>query len=124
MNTHMSEQIGIRHISVMLTTDAFPVPIGIAQCSAILRNNELYFNRLYVHPKFRRQGYGTMLLKRLLELIVQDERQLQLDINPYGEMDYLQLEAFYLKHGFVKYQMHEEGAFGDYYTYYFNKKEI
>lgn len=102
--------------------------IGVAECSTSmvsefgLRNKpQMYFNRLYVRPEYRRKGFGTKLLKKLLEIIKEQQVVLQLDINPYGEMDYSQLEMFYTKYGFKKYLVD-----GNFYTYYFNqdKEEI
>lgn len=91
------------YISVTLANDKYTIPIGVAECSMSLDNKNLwYFNRLYVYPKYRRQGYGSKLLDKLLSLIKENNHVLQLDINPYGDMTYEQLEEFYMRHGFVK----------------------
>lgn len=90
--------------------------IGTAQCScAGTGSSIMYFNRLYVTPEYRHKGFGTVLLKKLLKIIKERHLVLQLDINPYGDMDYDQLEKFYTKYGF------EKVVDGDFYTYYFNK---
>ena len=80
----------------------------------------MYFNRLLVNPKFRRKGYGTILLKTLLRLTKERGFGIQLDINPYGDMRYDDLERFYCKYGFRKYK-DDDGYF---YTYYFNKEVL
>lgn len=91
--------------------------IGTAYCGSISQK-EMYFNRLYVDPKFRNRGFGTKLLKKVLEAIKERHLVLRLDINPYGDMDYDQLKQWYEKYGFKGYTVD-----GDFYTHYFNKEE-
>ena len=55
-----------------------------------------------------------MILLQLLNFMV--NLVLKLDINPYGDMSYEQLEEFYIKHGFIK----KEDR--DYVFYIFNEK--
>lgn len=113
----------ISAITVMLSTDKLPYPIGMAQTSWCGgKPKELYFNRLIVSPQYRGNKYGSQMLTRLLELFSEYDLTLKLDINPYGNMDYDSLEKFYLKHGFEKCQIKDE-RIGDFYTYYYNKKE-
>lgn len=75
-----------------------------------------YFNRLYVRPEYRRNGIACELIKKMLKYFVTFNIPLILDINPYGDMSYEQLESFYLKNGFQK---HEEEC-GT--VYYFNEE--
>lgn len=106
------------HIAVSLISDNCEFLIGSAECSKYHGASMMYFNRLYVKPMFREQGYGTILLKALLKLIKERNFGIQLDINPYGDMKYADLERFYTKHGFKKYK--EDN--GNFYTYYYNKE--
>lgn len=92
--------------------------IGSATCSTI-NGTIWYFNRLFVFPNFRKKFYGSMLLDELLSIVKEKNIILQLDINPYGEMTYEQLEDFYIRHGFVK-RMINDKIFGEYYTYFYN----
>ena len=89
--------------------------IGSADCS-LLKDNVWYFNRLFIHPLFRGNSYATILLDKLLSIIKERNLVLKLDINPYGDMSYEQLEEFYIKHGFIK----KEDR--DYVFYIFNEK--
>jgi GNAT superfamily N-acetyltransferase len=75
-------------------------PIGITEASHMPGEDMFYFNRLYVNPKYRKNNYGTRLLNTLLDYIDSINGVLCLDINPYGEMTYDQLKAFYMKYGF------------------------
>lgn len=84
--------------------------IASSECSEI--SDEWFFNRLYVRPEYRGKGYGSKVLDKMLELVKKRNIILELAINPYGEMTYNELEAFYLHHGFKK-----SGI-----RYYFNKE--
>ena len=108
-------------VNVLVTDNSFPIPIGCANTSRI-HDNEFYFNRLFVQPKFRNQGYASKILDTLLTIFKEKHYVLCLDINPYGDLDYEELERFYMKHGFKKYKVHNENI-GNFYTYYFNKEE-
>lgn len=121
----MFERNGPTEISVGFFIDKLPYPIGIAQCSTLCKADSMYFNRLYIRPEYRGKGLGSKLLDRLLELVKDRNIELQLDINPYGEMDYLELECFYVRHGFKKYKVNDVNilGLGDFYTYFYNKKE-
>lgn len=59
--------------------------------------------RIIVNPEIRNRGIGTELMTRLCEVADQDGVILDLYINPYGDLNYEALEAFYEKFGFVKY---------------------
>ena len=99
------------------------VPVGCANTSRI-HNNVFYFNRLFVQPEFRNKGYATEMLKTLLEKFKEKHYVLYLDINPYGDLNYEELETFYMKHGFKKYKVHNK-IIGNFYTaYYFNREEM
>lgn len=76
------------------------VSIGIAEASWVEDFNAYYFNRIFVNPKYRGKGYGTKLINLILNVIDEKKSKLLLDINPYGDMSYDDLEAFYVRHGF------------------------
>ena len=116
------ERVTGTSITVTYFSDDNSLIIGSAECSVIYTLNQMYFNRLYVRPEHRRKGFGTKLLTRLLEIIKEKDLELQLDINPYGDMDYAQLESFYMKHGFEK-SIISDTELGEFYTYFYNKKE-
>jgi len=116
----MLSRISPTHLSIMITMDGYPFPLGSAECSKYYGKREMYFNRLYVRPECRRKGYGTKMLQRLLDIIKKSQFALQLDINPYGDMSYAELERFYMKHGFRKYKDDD----GDFHTYYYNKEVL
>ena len=98
-------------------------PIGYANTSRI-HDNVFYFNRLFVQPEFRNKGYATEILKTLLEKFKEKHYVLYLDINPYGDLNYEELETFYMKHGFKKYKVYNK-IIGNFYTaYYFNREEM
>lgn len=94
------------------------IPVGNCECS-LIKNKVWYFNRLFVQPEYRNKGIGTAMLKELLLIIEEKEDVLQLDINPYGEMSYEQLEEFYIQSGFVK-TIESNTELGDYPRYYYN----
>lgn len=75
--------------------------IGAAECSHV-GDRRYYFNRLFVLPEYRGRGYAGRLLESLLEVFRIRNLELILEINPYGDLNYEQLEAFYLNHGFKK----------------------
>lgn len=114
----MKQTVTPTEISVIFVTDDCNFPIGIAQCSKYYNKSVMYFNRLFVRPEYRRQGYGTKLLTMLLKLVKEQNFAIHLDINPYGDMNYTQLEQFYMKHGFIKCKDEEYG----FDTYYYNKQ--
>lgn len=61
-------------------------------------------NRVNVPPKHRGQGIGSRLLDELLADADAHGVTLWLDINPYGQMTYEQLEAWYMRRGFVPHE--------------------
>lgn len=63
--------------------------------------NVWYFNRLYVPPQIRNKGVASRLMEKLIIYLDQNEIELICEINPYGDLDYEQLKAFYMKYGFV-----------------------
>ena len=54
-------------------------------------NNTYYFNRLIVDKKLRGTGLSVKLMKQVIEWADQEKIEILLDINPYGNLDYLQL---------------------------------
>lgn len=61
-----------------------------------------YVNRLYVQPKYRNQGFATAMMKELTSEADAQGKDILIEINPYGDLDYDQLKAFYLKFGFIQ----------------------
>lgn len=94
------------------------IPVGNCECS-LVKNKLWFFNRLFVQPDYRNKGIGTAMLKELLCIIKQKDDILQLEINTYGEIPYVQLEEFYIKYGFVK-VIESNTELGDYPRYYYN----
>lgn len=110
----------INDMSIELHLTKTGISFPIATCSCSLISGKLwYFNRLYVHPDYRRNKYGSTLLDKLLSIIKEKNYVLQLDINPYGEMTYEQLEQFYIAHGFDK-VVEFNKIFGECKNYYYN----
>lgn len=101
MEVRVDSHIFPHGIEIMLLSDSFPLSIGTAEASEI-KPGIYYFNRLFIVPKYRGNKYGTILLDELLKIIKENNIRLMLDINPYGEMSYKQLEKFYIRHGFIK----------------------
>jgi hypothetical protein len=58
--------------------------------------------RINVPYRFRSQGIGRRIMASALADADAEGVDLWLDINPYGEMTYEQLEAWYVRCGFVK----------------------
>ena len=92
--------------------------VGVAECS-LIDNNLYYFNRLYVSPSYRGKKFGTKLLDTLLKIFKEYNLVLKLDINPYGGLNYKQLESFYVRHGFEKCLTRDTN--GNYCSYFYNK---
>lgn len=88
------------YIVIQVKEDDTLLPIGIAEASYMSNEGMYYFNRLFVNEKYRKNNYGTRILNTLLDYIDSIDAVLCLDINPYGEMTYEQLKAFYMKYGF------------------------
>ena len=106
-----------QYISINLVENNIK-PIGVAECS-LIGNNLYYFNRLYVSPSYRGRKFGTKLLDTLLKIFKEYNLILKLDINPYGGLNYEQLEFFYIRHGFEKCLIRDTN--GSYCSYFYNK---
>ncbi len=65
-----------------------------------IKNNQYYFNRLIVDRKIRGKGISIQLMNQVVEWANENKIEIILDINPYGELDYLQLSHFYERFGF------------------------
>ena len=104
-------------ISAVLGPENQLIPLGSSSCSLSTFDNEWYFNRLFVNEKYRGQHIGSCLLDKMLARVKEKDIVLRMDINPYGNMTYEQLEKFYIRHGFKKQML--EG----FETYYYNKKD-
>ena len=103
-------------IGIMVENEHGIRSIGCAETSIIPGKKDCYyFSRLFVQPKYRGMGYGELLLELLLTKFDDEDKVLILDINPYGEMPYEQLEAFYMGKGFQKVDNEETGPMYYYY---------
>jgi GNAT superfamily N-acetyltransferase len=69
----------------------------------ILNKNEpiYFFNRLNVPKEFRWNGYGKLLLKKVLEYCATNNYMLINTANEYGEMGQSNLIRFYEKNGML-----------------------
>jgi GNAT superfamily N-acetyltransferase len=68
--------------------------------SVLNRNEPVYFfNRLNVPKDFRGNGYGTLLLKKVLDYCLKNNYMLINTANEYGEMGQDNLINFYEKNG-------------------------
>jgi len=59
-----------------------------------------YFNRLIVDKKLRGQGLSIKLMNQVVEWADTEKIKILLEINPYGDLGYLQLAQFYMRFGF------------------------
>lgn len=50
----------------------------------------------------RGKGYGSMLLRRLLDEAKEYNIAILCKVNPSREVDYLSLKAWYIRHGFIE----------------------
>lgn len=58
--------------------------------------------RISVPKEYRGQGVGRQLLKEVLADADKEGVRLVLEINPYGDMTFKQLEAWYTRNGFLQ----------------------
>ena len=61
-----------------------------------------YFNRLNVPVRLRHRGIAAKLLRETIDWADWEKINIILEINPYGDMSYEDLEKLYMKFGFVK----------------------
>lgn len=61
-----------------------------------------YFNRLVVPTTFRNKGHATALMQEVVAWFDENECDIVLDINAYGDLDLDQLIKFYSKFGFTR----------------------
>lgn len=59
-----------------------------------------YVNRLYVQPSYRNQGFATSMMRELISVADSQAKDILIEINPYGDLNYDQLKSFYMKFGF------------------------
>lgn len=59
-----------------------------------------YIHRINVPQQFRGQGLGTQLLTEVCLAADAENTCLWLDINPYGQLSFEQLEEWYRRYGF------------------------
>ncbi len=98
MNIEIKKIILKNNISVYIKDSIFPV--GCAELSSFIKEGEFYFNRLFVQPKFRRMGFGHILMQQIIRIVDKKKINIVLDINPYGDLNYDQLFKFYQKYNF------------------------
>ena len=81
---------------------------GIQEQLILEPGNWFWFSRIKV--KREGQGVGTRLMTELVALC--DERQVDVfcQLNPYGQLDYEQLRAFYRKFGFADIKVKKQHA--------------
>lgn len=77
----------------------------IGSLLAVLDMSDYYgegkiITRINVPEKFRGKGYGRQLLKQATDWADENGITLWLEINPYGQMTYDELEAWYKRNGF------------------------
>jgi len=65
-----------------------------------IKDNQYYFNRLIVDRKIRGKGISIQLMNQVVKWANENKIEILLDINPYGELNYLQLLHFYKRFGF------------------------
>jgi GNAT superfamily N-acetyltransferase len=88
----------------MLETKTFQIIQDNRRAAAELSQtytNQYYFNRLIVDRKLRGRGLSIKLMNQVVEWADKNNIEIILQINPYGELDYLQLSQFYERFGFV-----------------------
>lgn len=106
MNIDLKSYINEYGITVCYT-NGYSLAIAEA-CSILIPNNitckdTMYFNRIHVPIDMESRGIGSRLLDSLLYYIKEADSALRCDINPYGRLNYVQLEEWYIRHGFKKY---------------------
>lgn len=121
-NAHVSyrEIVSEDNILTMAILGEKRLLVGSSECSYLPTENAWYYNRLYVKPEYRGHHIGSCLLDNMLKYVNKKKAILFLDINPYGDMSYQNLEAFYKRHGFVDNKITKDGYA---YKYIYNGKE-
>ena len=67
-----------------------------------IKNQQWFFNRLYVKPEFRNRGAATALLEQVRKYVYEKGVCLYCGVNPYGDLSRSQLNTLYKKHGFQR----------------------
>ena len=67
-----------------------------------IKNQQWFFNRLYIKPEFRNRGAATALLEQVKKFVYEKDICLYCDVNPYGDLNHSQLNTLYKKHGFQR----------------------
>ena len=75
-----------------------PSDIAVLDATDVGEYTEI--NRINVPPLHRGKGYGSKLLKEVCQKADEFGIELRLSINPYGELTYEQLLAWYERYGF------------------------
>ena len=91
------------NITIAIQLDV--IYVALAEVSMVT-SESWYFNRLSVPVKFRNQGIATQLMRKLIQVLDKNKITLICDINPYGDLDFNQLNKFYKQYGFVEHEEH------------------
>lgn len=81
---------------------------GIQEDMVLEPGNWFWFSRLKV--KKEGQGLGTRLMTELVTLCDQHKVDIFCQLNPYGRLNYEQLQAFYRKFGLVDIEVKKQHA--------------
>lgn len=64
--------------------------------------SQFYIIRIYVPYDHRGQGLGSRLLTEIISDADKEEVRLSLDISSFGDLTFEQLEAWYMRYGFIE----------------------
>ena len=81
---------------------------GIQEQLILEPGNWFWFSR--IKAKKEGQGVGTRLMTELVALCDEHRVDVFCQLNPYGQLDYEQLRAFYRKFGFVDVEVKKRHA--------------
>lgn len=97
----MSDEVQVYRCgqTLSITTGNFPEN-GCINVTKL--DGDAYFNRLFVTPRARNHGLAKKMMSRLIEELDDLKWNLVCEINPYGDLNYEQLEKFYFSYGFEK----------------------
>jgi GNAT superfamily N-acetyltransferase len=116
------------HIYCIVTEKNKKLVKGVSECSLYDTSTPFnsiepvyYFNRIFVNSECRNKGIATELLKRMLYYVKEYNHPICCDINPYGDLTYVQLRNWYRLFGFKEFEVEFYGI--KYKQLWFNLKE-